>query len=79
MQPEVTNGFLHDSIGITQGNSIFFSSINKPPSEAVLHLLMLVDYERKERLVSAFSKNLTWILPALIFAPKRKLTLAVPI
>lgn len=70
MQPGVTIGFLHDRIGITEGNFFFFFFFNKPTwraSVAVVHLLMLVDYERKERLVSAYSKNLSCILPALFF------------
>lgn len=47
--------------------TLFFNKQTWRVSVAVVHLLMLVDYERKERLVSGYSKNLSWILPALFF------------
>lgn len=70
MQPGASIGFLRDRIGITEGNFFFFF-FNKQTCRilvAVVHLLMLVDYERKERLVNGYIKNLR-ILPALFFAP----------
>lgn len=84
MQPGVTIGFLHGRIGVIGEVNCFFCFVffNKNTwrvSVAVVHLLMLADYERKERLESCYSKNLSWILPTLFCrALTKTATPAVP-
>lgn len=62
-------GFLHDCIGITVRATLFFF-LNEQSWHGVLvvRLLVSVDYVRKGRLVSGYSKTHR-IAPALFFAP----------